>query len=37
MDAQEADARRVKKHKILEIIIGIIIVIPILAWKWRLL
>jgi hypothetical protein len=31
-DAQEAGARRVTKLKILGIIIGILIVIPILAW-----
>jgi len=37
MDAQEADARRVVKLKILGIAIGIAIVIPILAWKWGLL
>jgi hypothetical protein len=36
MDA-EADARRVTKLKILGVIIGIVIVIPILAWKWGLL
>ena len=40
-DAQEANARRVSKLKILGIIIGIVIgiviVIPILAWKWDLL
>lgn len=36
-DAQEANARRVTKLKILGIIIGIVIVIPILAWKWGLL
>ena len=34
-DAQEANARRVTKLKIL--VIGIVIVIPILAWKWGLL
>jgi hypothetical protein len=32
-DAQEASARRVTRLKILGIIIGIVIVIPILAWK----
>jgi hypothetical protein len=36
MDA-ETDARRVTKLKILGIIVGIVIVIPILAWKWGLL
>jgi t-SNARE complex subunit (syntaxin) len=36
-DVQEANARRVTKLKILGIIIGIVIVIPILAWKWGLL
>jgi hypothetical protein len=36
-DAPEANARRVTKLKILGIIIGIVIVIPILAWKWGLL
>ena len=34
MVGQGADARRVMKLKILGIVIGIIIVIPILAWKW---
>jgi len=34
MDAQQADAKRVMKLKVLGIVIGIIIVIPILAWKW---
>lgn len=37
MDAQGADARCIMKLKILGIVIGIIIVIPILAWKWGLL
>ena len=36
-DSQETNARRVTKLKILGIIIGIVIVIPILAWKWGLL
>ncbi len=36
MNAAEADAKRVMKLKILGIVIGIIIVIPILAWKWGL-
>ena len=36
-DSQEANARRTTKLKILGIIIGIVIVIPILAWKWGLL
>jgi hypothetical protein len=36
-DAQETKTRRVTKLKILGIIIGILIVIPILAWKWGLL
>ena len=36
MDA-ETDTRRVTKLKILGIIVGIVIVIPILAWKWGLL
>jgi hypothetical protein len=36
-DAQEVNARRVTKLKILGIIIGIAIVIPILAWTWGLL
>jgi hypothetical protein len=36
-DSQEANARRVTKLKILGVIIGIVIVIPILAWKWGLL
>ena len=35
MDAQ-ADARRVTKLKVLGIIVGVVIVIPILAWKWGL-
>jgi hypothetical protein len=35
MDVQ-ANARRVTKLKILGIIVGIVIVIPILAWKWGL-
>jgi hypothetical protein len=34
MDAQEANARHVTKLKIFWIIIGIVIVIPILAWMW---
>ena len=33
----DADQRRVRKLKLLGIVIGIIIVIPILAWKWGLL
>ena len=37
MDSQDADARRVLKLKVLGITIGIVIVIPILAWKWGLL
>jgi hypothetical protein len=37
MNQQEADAARVKKLKLLGIVIGIIIVIPILAWKWGLI
>jgi hypothetical protein len=36
-DAQEPDARRATKLKILGIIIGIVMVILILAWKWGLL
>jgi hypothetical protein len=36
-DAQEANPSRVTKLKILGIIIGIAIVIPVLAWKWGLL
>jgi len=36
MDSQQADNSRVIKLKLLGIIIGIIIVIPILAWKWGL-
>ena len=36
-DAQEGNAKRFTKLKILGVIIGIIIVIPILAWKWGLL
>ena len=33
---QDADAARVKRLKLLGIVIGIIVVIPILAWKWGL-
>ena len=36
-EAQEAGGRRTTKLKILGMIVGIIIVIPILAWKWGLL
>ena len=36
-DAQETNVRRVTKLKILGITIGIVIVIPILAWMWGLL
>ena len=36
-DAQKVNAGHVTKLKILGIIIGIIIVITILAWKWGLL
>ena len=36
MDEQE-NARRVMRLKIIGIVVGIIIVIPILAWKWGLL
>ena len=36
-DAQETNAKRVTTLKILGIIIGIVIVIPILVWKWGLL
>jgi len=35
--AQEANVRRVTKLKISGIIIGLIIVIPVLAWTWGLL
>ena len=35
--AQETNVRRVTKLKILGITIGIVIVIPILAWMWGLL
>jgi hypothetical protein len=37
MDARQADAKRVTKPKIVGIIVGIVIVIPILLWKWGLL
>jgi len=37
MDSQQADKRRILRLKLLGIVIGIIIVIPILAWKWGLL
>ena len=33
-DSQEVNAKRVTKLKIIGIIIGIVIVILILAWKW---
>jgi hypothetical protein len=33
----DATQRRVWKLKLLGIVIGIIILIPILAWKWGLL
>jgi hypothetical protein len=33
----DATQRRVWKLKLLGIVIGIIILIPILAWKWDLL
>jgi hypothetical protein len=36
IEAQAANVRRVTKLKIFGITIGIIIVIPILAWKWGL-
>jgi hypothetical protein len=36
-DTQEVNGKRVTKLKVLGIIIGIIIVIPILVWKWGLL
>ena len=36
-DPQEVNARRVTKLVLLGIIIGIVIVIPILVWKWGLL
>ena len=36
-DTQEVNVKRVTKLKVLGIIIGIIIVIPILVWKWGLL
>ena len=36
IEAQPANVRRVTKLKIFGIIFGIIIVIPILAWKWGL-
>jgi hypothetical protein len=36
IEGQPANVRRVTKLKIFGIIIGIIIVIPILAWKWGL-
>jgi uncharacterized membrane protein len=34
VDSQQSDAARVRKLKLLGIVIGIVIVIPILAWKW---
>jgi hypothetical protein len=37
MESQQADKRRILKLKLLGIAVGIIIVIPILAWKWGLL
>lgn len=37
MKHSEADAKRVTKLKIIGIVIGIVIVVPILAWKWGLL
>lgn len=37
MTHMDADQKRVWRLKMLGIAIGIIIVIPILAWKWRLL
>jgi hypothetical protein len=36
MSSDQADAKRVMKLKLLGIVLGIIIVIPILAWKWGL-
>jgi hypothetical protein len=36
-DTQEANVKRATKLKILWIIIGIVIVIPILVWRWGLL
>jgi len=33
----DAERKRVRKLKMLGIAIGIIILIPILAWKWGLL
>jgi hypothetical protein len=36
-DAQKANTRRATKLRILGIIIGIVIVIFVLAWKWGLL
>jgi hypothetical protein len=32
----EAEAKRVMRLKLLGIVIGIIVVVPILAWKWGL-
>jgi len=37
METQQEDKSRVMKLKLLGVIIGIVIVIPILAWKWGLL
>jgi DNA-binding Lrp family transcriptional regulator len=37
MESQQTDRNRVKKLKLLGIIIGIMVVIPILAWKWGIL
>jgi len=37
MTHMDADQKRVWRLKMLGIAIGINIVIPILAWKWRLL
>jgi hypothetical protein len=37
MDSQQSDKNRVMRLKITGVIIGIIIVIPILAWKWGLI
>jgi hypothetical protein len=34
MDDQKADAQRVMKLKLIGIVIAIVILIPILAWKW---
>lgn len=34
MDTQQADAQRVMNLKLLGIVIAIIILIPIVAWKW---